>query len=132
MARKLSEKRQHLRFPVVLPVDFGRADYYLSSMSINLSQNGLFIETSEPLKIGDRVCLFISLPNQSDPFKVIGEVMWASARTTTDINDNVVSGIGIRFLGEYHEGENLLKGFLNTRDNNETFFVENEEQPMIL
>ncbi len=132
MAQKGSEKRQFLRFPVVLPVDFGKADYFLSTMCSNVSQRGLFVETSQKFARGERVCLFISLPNQDDPVKMIGEVVWTTEGTTKDIEDNTVNGIGIRFVDGNPEADQLLKGFLNNDKKNKQLFVSMEENRLIL
>jgi uncharacterized protein (TIGR02266 family) len=122
-----NERRIYLRFPVVLPVDFGKADYFLSSICSNVSAKGLFIETSKEFSVGERVCLFVSLPNESDPVKLIGEVMWTTEGQNKDLNDNIVNGIGIRFINNEGETDQLLKGFLRS-DKNERFYAVDESE----
>lgn len=118
------EKRQYLRFPVVLPVDFGKGDYFLSTICSNLSQRGLFVETSQQFALGERLCLFISIPNQNDPIKVIGEVVWKSASEYKDINGNNVVGVGIKFLDYTPDGAGLVTRFITGKEKaNQRFFA---------
>lgn len=124
MAKSGIEKRQFLRFPVVLPVDFGKADYFLSTICSNLSQRGLFVETSQNFSLGERLCLFISLPNQSDPIKMFGEVVWKGASPSVDLNNNPVHGIGIKFLDYNPDGDQLVTGFLSGKNDQPYFTLE--------
>lgn len=131
MAVKVSEKRQNLRFPVALPVDFGKADYYLSTICYNLSQDGVFVETSQRFALGERVCLFISLPNQTDPAKAIGEVMWTTEAGAQDIDGNDVHGIGLRFVDSSTDDDSLLKGYLTSSDSDRKLIYATEENNLI-
>lgn len=131
MAQRGIEKRQYLRFPVVLPVDFGKGDYFLSTICSNLSQRGLFVETSQEFALGERLCLFISLPNQSDPLKLIGEVVWKGPSESKDLSNNPVYGIGIKFLDYNPDGDQLVTGFLNGKNTSQRFFSL-EENSLVL
>ena len=126
------EKRVNLRFPVVLPVDFGKSDYLLSTICSNVSQCGLFVETSKEFKQNDRVCMFISLPNQTDPVKLMGEVVWISSGDKTDIDGNQVNGVGIRFLGSRREGAQLLTGFIGGRAQDHDVLVSTDESLVLV
>lgn len=132
MANKGIEKRQFLRFPVVLPVDFGKADYFLSTICSNLSQRGLFVETSQEFVLGERLCLFISLPNQSDPIKMIGEVVWKSKSDSKDLNNNAVHGIGIKFLDYNPDGDQMMTGFLSGTNKADIRLFSMEENNLVL
>jgi uncharacterized protein (TIGR02266 family) len=129
MAKSAAEKRQFLRFPVVLPVDFGKGDYFLSTICSNLSKRGLFVETSQDFALGERLCLFISIPNQGDPVKVIGEVVWKSVSNARDLNGNAMVGVGIKFLDYNPNGAQLVTNFINgrTKANERLFNMEGNE-----
>ena len=69
------DKRQHLRVPAVLRVDYtdGRQ---ARDVTENLSHTGLFVQTSQAFSRGEDVRLALSFPGLLDPVEVAGTVAW--------------------------------------------------------
>ncbi len=88
------DKRREPRIPIQLKVDVeSGSDHYLFEYSSNLSQNGIFIQTADPLMPGTSVNIQFLLPDES-LIRTRGEVIWASIDDEED-----EPGMGIRFIG---------------------------------
>ena len=87
------EKRKEVRIPIQLKVDVESPnEHYLFEYSSNLSQNGIFIQTTEPLPPGTLVNIQFTLP-ESILIRTRGEVIWLN-----DEEDDEV-GMGVKFIG---------------------------------
>ena len=87
----MADRRQP-RLPISLEVAYRTAGAFLVSYSINLSKGGIFLETSQPLEVGEQVTLRFDVPGVG-PLEVIGTVAWV--RTGT--HDGLPDGMGIQF-----------------------------------
>lgn len=91
------EKRKIHRFPVQLPVMIGH-DEDLSSICTNLSSEGISVETSKVLHIGERIFVEVTLaPNQSS-LKMQGKIVWKKNTPSFDTKSKPLFEIGIRFI----------------------------------
>lgn len=101
---RLADKRREARVPMQLKVDVESPnDHYLFEYSSNLSQNGIFIQTTEPLSPGTPVTMQFSLPDKV-LIRTRGEVIWAN-----DDADDEEPGMGIKFMGlSEADRENIL------------------------
>jgi Tfp pilus assembly protein PilZ len=91
------EKRKIHRFPVQLPVTLDHADD-LSSICTNLSSEGVSVETSRKLAVGERVYVQVTIaPNQS-PLKMQGQIVWKKNTVALDTKSKPLFEIGIRFI----------------------------------
>jgi Tfp pilus assembly protein PilZ len=91
------EKRKIHRFPVQLPVTLDHSDD-LSSICTNLSSEGVSVETSKKLSIGERVYVQVTIaPNQS-PLKMQGQIVWKKNTGALDTKSKPLFEIGIRFI----------------------------------
>lgn len=79
-------KRGVPRKPCSLDVDYATGDRAAKGAVKNVSVNGLFIETSEPLSPGQEITLTFSLPSHAKPLKTTGKVVWRKA-----------NGVGVKF-----------------------------------
>ena len=61
MAKHAIENRKFLTFPGSIPANFDERDENYSTICSNISQKGVYVETSEKLSKGDVVCLNLSL-----------------------------------------------------------------------
>ena len=52
----------------------------------NISAGGVFIETSAPCLPGEHLTMMFSLPNQGEPVKTMGKIMWRAPE-----------GVGVKF-----------------------------------
>ncbi len=90
---KAFEKRHSLRIPLQLKVDVESPNnHYLFEYSSNLSQSGIFIQTTEPLNPGTQVNIQFSLPD-AHRVRTRGEVIWVNAEEDDE------PGMGVKFLG---------------------------------
>jgi uncharacterized protein (TIGR02266 family) len=66
------------------------------ALTENLGTGGLFVATSSPERVGDRITLTFRLPNDRSPIFVDGEVRWVRTRPLPQIRHGA-RGMGIRF-----------------------------------
>ena len=78
--------REDSRIPCFLPVDYSTADRVYQDFINNLSNGGVFIETSASLAEGQSISLIFTVPNLQKSFKISGTIV----RTERD-------GIGVKF-----------------------------------
>ncbi|HEY1586593.1 MAG TPA: TIGR02266 family protein [Polyangia bacterium] len=87
----MADRRQP-RLPISLEVAYRTAGAFLVSYSINLSKGGIFLETSQPLPIGEHVSLRFDVPGVG-PLEVNGAVAWVRNGSM----DGLPDGMGIQF-----------------------------------
>ena len=78
--------REDSRIPCFLPVDYSTPDRVYQDFINNLSNGGVFIETSASLAEGQSISLIFTVPNLQKSFKISGTIV----RTERD-------GIGVKF-----------------------------------
>ncbi len=90
--------------------------------SQNISQNGIFIETKNPLANGKRFFLEFKLPYQPYPIKAYGEIIWKNTET-----EKVLSfpGMGIKFVNITPFDQKRLKKFLDSVNSNQDSYSDN-------
>ncbi len=64
---------ERLEHPVL--VAYQSVDHFLSDFGTNLSSGGVFVNTRDPLPVGTRVRLLISLPDRDPPVPLVGQVV---------------------------------------------------------
>jgi len=89
------DKRTTNREPVEIKVEYRTMGSFLSEWSDNLSRDGIFVQSSHPLKIGTQVRLVFSLPDIPLLFDLNGVVRWQ--RQAKDNKPNK-PGMGIEFM----------------------------------
>src|SRR5580700_2644659 len=83
------EKRRHFRCPLQIPVSIGcdsRPEFVATS--INISQGGMALATTVPLRVGHGVELRLTLPGTLAAEKLRGDVVWS----------NNAGRVGVEFL----------------------------------
>ena len=90
-AKTGKEAREHIRAPIELKVEYKKMNTFFSDYTKNISKGGTFIKTGKPLPTGTRFAFKLALPQLSQPFDLLGEVVWARA-------DGEEPGMGIRFI----------------------------------
>jgi type IV pilus assembly protein PilZ len=91
-----ADRRSHDRYPVTWAVDCVADDTFLYASIANISAMGIFVKTTEPLPVGQRIVLSFAPPGH-EPFKLEGQVQWINAVRANGDNPN--PGMGIRFVG---------------------------------
>ena len=79
-----------------VPVQVDGQDESRMALTENISTGGLFVATSRPERVGDRVSLVFRLPNGGAPIFVDGEVRWARTNPLPEARHGA-RGMGIRF-----------------------------------
>jgi type IV pilus assembly protein PilZ len=90
-----SDRRSHDRFDVEWNVDCVADDTFLYASITNISEMGIFVKTTEPKPIGQRLVLTFAPPGH-EPFELEGEVAWINRLRPNGDNPN--PGMGVRFV----------------------------------
>ncbi|HTT72309.1 MAG TPA: TIGR02266 family protein [Anaeromyxobacteraceae bacterium] len=85
----MAEHREHARVPVELKVVYARMNRFFADYTRNLSRGGAFVLSREPLPIGTRIALKLTLPSLGEPIALEGEVVRHGPEAEP--------GMGIRF-----------------------------------
>jgi uncharacterized protein (TIGR02266 family) len=83
--------RRHDRLPFTMEVSYRTAGAFLVSYSVNLSQGGIFLESTTPLPVGAHVSLRFDVPG-AGALDVEGTVAWVR-----EAGGELPSGMGIEF-----------------------------------
>ncbi|MBK7863651.1 MAG: TIGR02266 family protein [Archangiaceae bacterium] len=89
--KKGPDSRKEPRAPIELKVDYKKLNSFFADYTKNISKGGTFIKTKKPLPIGTRFLFKLTVPQRTDPFELLGEVVWSQ-------NDGDEPGMGIRFI----------------------------------
>jgi type IV pilus assembly protein PilZ len=90
-----ADRRTFDRYEVEWAVDCVASDTFLFASITNISEMGIFVRTTEPLKTGARVLLTFSPPG-AEGFKLEGRVAWVNAVRSDGDNPN--PGMGVKFI----------------------------------
>jgi type IV pilus assembly protein PilZ len=88
------ERREHLRAPIELKVDYRKLNSFFADYTKNISKGGTFIKTPKPLPEGTRFLFHLVVPGRAAPFELSGIVAHV-ADPGTEGGD---AGMGIRFV----------------------------------
>jgi len=97
------EGRHYARAPIELKVDYKKMNSFFADYTKNISKGGTFIKTKKPLPIGTRFLFKLTVPHRTDPFELLGEVVWSK----TDVEE---PGMGIRFIYSSNEQRSDFEG----------------------
>ncbi len=89
------ENRRSPRIAADVKVDYRTVGSFITDYTRNISKGGLFVQTSLPLEVGERVRLRLTLPDGDAPFGLDGVVKWVS---TLRDKDKHPPGMGIEFV----------------------------------
>jgi Tfp pilus assembly protein PilZ len=98
MIQKSVERRSEFRFPVVAPIEYFRPDDSgILSYCLELSRNGTFISSDDPLNIGSRFGMHLTIPvdyESSKIFRTQGAVAWNKIQPFKSKSN----GMGVKFI----------------------------------
>jgi uncharacterized protein (TIGR02266 family) len=89
--------RRSTRCDFQVPIQIDGPSGPTVALTENIGAGGLFVATSKPARVGDRISLIFRLPNGNTPVFVDGEVRWVRTRPLLDARHGV-RGMGIRFM----------------------------------
>lgn len=108
----IDERRRDPRIPVMMQVSYTDGEDFMVDYSINLSFNGIFINTLLDFAIGEKVYLKFALPGYKQAMHILGNIRWAkSAQTTQDAS--ALPGIGIEFTQMTDSDRAAVHHFVN-------------------
>lgn len=85
---------------------------FFAGFSENIGDGGIFVQTWAQKKVGDRLTLRITLPDEDEPIETVGEVRWLR---TYDRTHETPPGFGISFLDLDERDKARIDGFLQQR-----------------
>lgn len=87
------------RVPVDFNVRCGQVNgTILKGRALNLSTGGIFIITSKPLVVGERLSVEFLLPGSLTPINIIGESVWCRSYSDGMARDKPHHVAGIKFI----------------------------------
>lgn len=101
----VTNHRNEPRLPAEVKVDYRTIGSFMTDYAENISQGGLFIRTSLPLPVGERVRLRLMLPDGDAPFALDGVVKWVS---TIREKEQHPAGMGVEFVDFDQEVQDKL------------------------
>ena len=99
---QVPEKRRYGRKDFIRFIDYTVGDRYYRDFIQDMSEGGLFIETSKDFSVGQKILMSFSSPDYQKPFKMHGEII----RVQTD-------GIGVKFKIKSQVQESVLKSYVD-------------------
>ena len=94
------DRRAHPRKDCLINVSFKIRGQKFSSYILDISRSGAFIETGESFSSGLKMLLDFSSPQDRQPLRLIGEIVWTDPR-----------GIGVKFHHLTKNQLQILKSF---------------------
>jgi CheY-like chemotaxis protein len=101
----LRERRRYFRCPISIPVTILRQSApEVRCYSVNISDGGMAVNTSDPLSPGEDVQVQFTLPDHKVPFVAESRICWWKS-----------GHLGIRFVSLSQEHESELRGWLSQK-----------------
>jgi len=98
MMQESAERRSEFRFPIVLPAEYFKPDDSgILSYSLDLSKMGTFISSDDPLVLGSRFGMHLTIPvdyESSKIFRTQGTVTWNKIQPFKSKRN----GMGVKFI----------------------------------
>lgn len=85
-------ERREPRLPIQLKVAYRTTGAFLVAYSVNLSKGGIFVETPNPMAVGERISLAFEVPGAGN-LAVDGVVAWVRKGSP----DGLPDGMGVQF-----------------------------------
>lgn len=100
------EKRAYIRVPIDMWVEESREGELYYQRTANISEGGLFFEKTVPHPKGTIVNLKFTLPGQSEPIEVKGEIVNLP-------NDSEGLGMGVKFINLTEKQREMIVDYIN-------------------
>ena len=107
------KRRQNQRSSLEIDVSIQTDHNFFMGLTENISEGGLFIATYDELPIGTELDLRLNLPDSS-PMETKAVVVWV--REQNWFSEDVVPGVGVRFLDINEEHANAVRKFVEKRE----------------
>ena len=93
-----ADRRKHPRKSCFIPATWATSDAVLTDFIWNISAGGVFLDTSEPCSPGEHISMTFLLPNQEEPVKTTGEIVWKAS-----------VGVGVKFTSVSKDLEEMIE-----------------------
>ncbi len=110
--RRVGQRREFLRVPVNIEVDYRSDENFLFAYITDLSAMGIFVKTTEPNPPGARLTLRFK-PMGAPEFVVHGQVVWVNPYRPGD-PDSINPGMGVQFVDLDPETQRRLTRLVKT------------------
>jgi type IV pilus assembly protein PilZ len=114
--RVIEEKRQHIRAPIELKVEYKKLNTFFADYTKNISKGGTFIKTERPLPIGTEFLFKLLIPSLAQPIDIRGVVVWINEPDKPSNRQQKESGMGIQFIydndHQRSDFENMVEGMM--------------------
>src|SRR5689334_11597077 len=91
------DRRSSERIEVTWSVDCETEDTFLYAAITNISEMGIFVQTTDPLPVGTHLTLRFAPPRTGEVFVLRGAVQWVNR--VLPLRETLNPGMGIRFIG---------------------------------
>ncbi|HSC72221.1 MAG TPA: PilZ domain-containing protein, partial [Candidatus Methylomirabilis sp.] len=88
-----SERRGSPRIELQVPMDYMRVPRCEKANTLNLSAQGVYLQTAASLDEGEEVFLWLPIPGEATSTPIRGRVVWRTPDASSD-----EAGMGIQFL----------------------------------
>lgn len=95
------DERESPRKSCSLTVDYQSQDSEHSEHILDIGTGGVFIETTEPIAVGQELTLNFTFPDSQDTIKVNGEIVWRNPK-----------GIGVKFISITRQQVDKIKTYI--------------------
>lgn len=95
--KSIDELRISKRIPAEFKVDFKKEGNFLFENATNISEHGIFVETTTPMELGTIVDLKFVLPESDSEIQAHAEVMWINP-VKEGQNESYHPGMGLKFV----------------------------------
>lgn len=111
-----SEKREDIRAPITLKVEYKRLNSFFADYTRNISKGGTFIRTERPLPIGTEFHFELQVPQLENNLRLRGKVQWILTADDIEEGDDQEPGMGIGFVyknaAERERVESAVEGLM--------------------
>lgn len=94
------DRRKYSRKPCLMPVKYSVGGRRFKGYILDISEHGLFIETSDYFFSGQEIIVTFSVPHYQKPLTVTGEIVWSSQ-----------NGMGIKLSQLTPHQNQMIKAF---------------------
>jgi len=107
-------RRQSPRIPfIVLEVKGKYSNKVFLAYAENISPGGLFLSSSQTLKVGDRFPIEFVLPDNKTKVRCTCEVAW---KKKYDTNGIISEGVGVRFVDLASVQKKIISGWIDKEE----------------
>jgi len=94
--------------------------------SLNVSVVGAFVETPNPLEVGEKFPLKLHLPDSKEPLELTCKVIWTNKYG--EERKDLKRGMGVKFLNLQSEAKRRIEGFIRMRRSRQAHLTGGGEQ----